>query len=122
MVSKSVDIVSQLFTNLFLFFLVMGMASTVDIRDIKNQLKNKKAIGLGLFCQVRRTAAEDFATCLTLTSSPCQFGLLPFIGWVVVELFKFPYAAGITLIIVVSSPGVSLLFFARLERLRLTHN
>lgn len=86
MVSKGFDIASQLLTNLFLFFLVMGMASTVDIRDIKNQLKKKKAICVGLFC---------------------QFALLPFIGWAVVMIFNFPYPIGITLLVVVSSPGGS---------------
>lgn len=78
MVSKGFDIASQLLTNLFLFFLVMGMASTVDIRDIKNQLKKKKAICVGLFCQVRDrdSELEDYATCLIHrlvlpVSSPC---------------------------------------------------
>ena len=52
--SKGFEVASQTLTSLFLFFLVMGMASTVDIRDMKNQLTNKKkAICVGLFCQVR---------------------------------------------------------------------
>lgn len=86
MVSQAFDIVANVLTNLFLFFLVMGMAATVDIRDMKNQLRNKKAIGIGLFC---------------------QFGLLPFIGWCIIEIFKFPSHVGITLIIVLASPGGS---------------
>lgn len=73
-------------TNVLLFLLVMGMASTVDIRNMKQQLKNCKAISTGIFC---------------------QFFLLPFLGYAVVEIFRLPVSVGITLIIVVSSPGGS---------------
>ena len=84
--SKAVDITAQVITNLLLFLLVMGLASTVSIKDMKAQLKNCKAIGLGLFC---------------------QFFLLPFIGWAVIEMFSLPVPVGITLLLVVSSPGGS---------------
>jgi len=84
--SKAVDITAQVITNLLLFLLVMGLASTVSIKDMKAQLKNCKAIGLGLFC---------------------QFFLLPFIGWAVIEMFSLPVPVGITLLVVVSSPGGS---------------
>ena len=84
--SKAVDITAQVITNLLLFLLVMGLASTVDIKNMKAQLKNFKAIGLGLFC---------------------QFFLLPFLGWAVIEMFKLPVPVGITLLVVVSSPGGS---------------
>jgi len=84
--SKAFDITAQVITNLLLFLLVMGLASTVSIKDMKAQLKNCKAIGLGLFC---------------------QFFLLPFIGWAVIEMFSLPVPVGITLLVVVSSPGGS---------------
>ena len=84
--SKAFDITAQVITNLLLFLLVMGLASTVSIKDMKAQLKNCKAIGLGLFC---------------------QFFLLPFIGWAVIEMFSLPVPIGITLLVVVSSPGGS---------------
>ena len=84
--SKAFDITAQVITNLLLFLLVMGLAATVEIKNMKGQLKNFKAIGLGLFC---------------------QFFLLPFIGWAVIEMFNLPVPVGITLLVVVSSPGGS---------------
>mmetsp|Transcript_28160 Transcript_28160/g.81413 ORF Transcript_28160/g.81413 Transcript_28160/m.81413 type:complete len:409 (-) Transcript_28160:70-1296(-) len=84
--SKAFDITAQVITNLLLFLLVMGLASTVEIKNMKTQLKNFKAIGLGLFC---------------------QFFLLPFLGWAVIEMFSLPLPVGITLLVVVSSPGGS---------------
>jgi len=80
------DIGSQVVINLFLFLLVMGMASTVDIRIMRQQLHNCKAISIGLFC---------------------QFFLMPLFGYLVTIAFKLPVPVGVTLIIVVSSPGGS---------------
>lgn len=37
----------------------------------------------------------------------CQFGLLPLFGYAVVMMFSLPPSVGITLLIVVSSPGGS---------------
>lgn len=78
--AESWELAAQIITNVFLFFLVMGMASTVDIRDMKTQIRNVKAVSIGLFC---------------------QFILLPFLGYVIVMLFSLPPTIGITLIIVV---------------------
>eukprot|EP00986_Skeletonema_menzelii_P006486 scaffold2470_cov154-Skeletonema_menzelii.AAC.8 len=64
----------------------MGMASTVDIRIMRQQLRNFKAISIGLFC---------------------QFFLLPFFGYIITIAFNLPVPVGVTLIIVVSSPGGS---------------
>ena len=72
--------------NVFLFLLVMGMSSTVDIRIMRKQLRNCKAISIGLFC---------------------QFVLLPFLGYLITIAFNLPVPVGVTLIIVVSSPGGS---------------
>ena len=83
---SSANIVAQVATNALLFLLVMGMASTVDIRMLRQQLRNFKAISIGLFC---------------------QFFLLPFFGYLITIAFKLPIPIGVTLIIVVSSPGGS---------------
>jgi len=73
-------------THLLLFFLVMGMASTVDIRDMRKQLRNWKGICIGLFC---------------------QFFILPLIGYLIILIFRLTIPVGIALLIVVSSPGGS---------------
>jgi predicted Na+-dependent transporter len=73
-------------TNILLFLLVMGLASIVDIRDMRKQLTNWKGICIGLFC---------------------QFFLLPFFGYLMILIFSLPIPVGIPLLIVVSSPGGS---------------
>lgn len=70
--------------NLFLFFLIFGMSATVDFGHFKSQMRNKKAIGTGLFL---------------------QFIILPFLGYVVVKIADFDEVHGITLLIITSSPG-----------------
>jgi predicted Na+-dependent transporter len=70
--------------QLFLFFLIFGMSATVDFGHFQSQLKNKKAIGTGLFL---------------------QFIILPFLGYVVVKIADFDEVHGITLLIITSSPG-----------------
>jgi len=47
MASSGLELGAQIITNLFLFFLVMGMASTVDIRDMRRQIRNVKAVSIG---------------------------------------------------------------------------
>jgi predicted Na+-dependent transporter len=76
----------EILGNLLLFALVFGMSATVDIGCLKHQLRNKKAILLGVFC---------------------QFLLLPFIGFVAVKLLQLEPSLGITLLVVTSSPGGS---------------
>lgn len=83
---SSANIGAQVATNVLLFLLVMGMASTVDIRILRQQLRNFKAISIGLLC---------------------QFFLLPFFGYLITVAFQLPVPVGVTLIIVVSSPGGS---------------
>lgn len=81
-----VETAATVISNALLFLLVFGMSSTVDIRNMKQQLQNWRAICTGLFC---------------------QFVLLPFLGFCCVKIFNFPPSVGITLLIVVSSPGGS---------------
>lgn len=72
--------------NILLFCLVFGMSATVDITALQAQLKNKKAIGLGLVM---------------------QFVVLPFLGFVIVKLLNLGHATSITLLVVTTSPGGS---------------
>jgi predicted Na+-dependent transporter len=72
--------------NVLLFLLVFGMSATVDIDCMRQQIRNKNAILLGIFC---------------------QFLLLPFLGFLTVKLLKLDNTIGITLLVVTSSPGGS---------------
>lgn len=69
-----------------LFFLVFGMSATVDTDSILAQLKNTKAVGIGLLL---------------------QFVMLPFLGFITVKLFDFDHASGLMLLVITSSPGGS---------------
>lgn len=72
--------------NILLFCLVFGMSATVDITSLQAQLKNRKAILLGL---------------------TMQFVVLPFLGFAVVKLLNLGHEASITLLVVTTSPGGS---------------
>ena len=76
----------EIIGNFLLFALVFGMSATVDTDCIKQQVKNKRAIMLGIFC---------------------QFILLPFLGFAIVNMMKLDASVGITLLVVTSSPGGS---------------
>jgi len=62
------------------------MSATVDIHSLQAQLHNRKAIAAGLFL---------------------QFGIMPFLGFLVVKLLDLDNATGVTLLVVTSSPGGS---------------
>lgn len=72
--------------NVLLFTLVFGMSATVDVPSMLAQLKNIKALCVGMIC---------------------QFFITPFLGYIVVRLLQLPMAQGITLLVVTSSPGGS---------------
>lgn len=72
--------------NALLFALVFGMSATVDTQSMQQQVRNKKAILVGLFC---------------------QFILLPLLGFLTVRILNLDAALGITLLVVTSSPGGS---------------
>mmetsp|Transcript_8399 Transcript_8399/g.12267 ORF Transcript_8399/g.12267 Transcript_8399/m.12267 type:complete len:434 (+) Transcript_8399:436-1737(+) len=72
--------------NALLFFLVFGMSATVDIHMLLLQLKNIKAILMGVFL---------------------QFAILPVLGFLVVKYGTLDRSAGISLLVVTSSPGGS---------------
>jgi predicted Na+-dependent transporter len=82
-------ILVQLLSNVLLFILIFGMSATVDIRRIKQQLRNCYAISAGI--------------CM-------QFLIMPLLGFVAVIILKnygLTTPMGITLLIVTSSPGGS---------------
>jgi predicted Na+-dependent transporter len=72
--------------SILLFLLVFGMSATVDFESLKVQIKNTKAITVGLLL---------------------QFLVLPFMGFVTVRLFNLDHATGVILLVVTSSPGGS---------------
>ena len=73
-------------SNFLLFFLVFGMSATVNIDKLRKQLGNRYAL---------------------LTGISLQFVILPFVGFMVVRIFRFPAPVGIMLLVVTSSPGGS---------------
>lgn len=77
---------AEIVSSILLFGLVLGMSATVELHQVAKQLRNRTALLIGL--------------CL-------QFVLLPFVGFLVVKIFQFPSAVGITLLVVTSSPGGS---------------
>ena len=84
--TTTIETAAVVVSNILLFLLVAGMAATVELRSMQRQMRNWRAVGLGLLC---------------------QFVLLPFTGYCVVQLFTLPPSVGITLLLVVSSPGGS---------------
>lgn len=77
---------AELGAHVLLFFLVFGMSATVDIGHMKKQMRNRAALGIGLFL---------------------QFIILPFVGFCVVKILNMPTPMGIALLVVTSSPGGS---------------
>jgi len=77
---------TEIGAHILLFFLVFGMSATVDIGQMRKQLRNWKALMIGL----------------TL-----QFVFLPFVGFCIVKILKMNEAIGVTLLVVTSSPGGS---------------
>lgn len=78
--------VLEILGNLLLFTLVFSMSATVDVKSMKQQVQNKKAIGTGIFC---------------------QFVVLPLLGFIVVNALDLPHDMGVTLLVLTSSPGGS---------------
>lgn len=72
--------------NVLLFILVLGMSATVDIQLLAAQLRNTKAILMGIVL---------------------QFAILPLCGFMVVRFFELDRSVAITLMVVTCSPGGS---------------
>ena len=89
-VNEGKRLAGAILSNVLLFFLIFGMSATVDCKNIKKQISNKFAIGVGL---------------------GTQFIIMPVLGFIAVKVFSkadgFTDAMGITLLVVTSSPGGS---------------
>ena len=72
--------------NVLLFILVLGMSATVDMHLLAVQLRNIKAIAMGILL---------------------QFGVLPLCGFLVVRFLNLDRSVAITLLVVTCSPGGS---------------
>lgn len=83
-------IVAKVLSNLFLFFLIFGLSSTVDVKKVSKRIRNVWALSAGL---------------------GMQFIVMPLLGFLVVFLLKdgsgFSEAMGLALLVVTSSPGGS---------------
>jgi predicted Na+-dependent transporter len=77
---------TEIGAHVLLFFLVFGMSATVDIGQMKKQLRNWRALMIGL---------------------SLQFVFLPFVGFCIVKMLRMDAAIGVTLLVVTSSPGGS---------------
>lgn len=77
---------TEIGAHFLLFFLVFGMSATVDIGQMRKQLRNWKAVMIGL---------------------SLQFVFLPFVGFCIVKMLRMDAAIGVTLLVVTSSPGGS---------------
>lgn len=78
--------VEEIGTHILLFFLVFGMSATVDIGHMRKQLRNWRALMIGL---------------------SLQFIFLPFVGFCIVKILKMDETIGVTLLVVTTSPGGS---------------
>ena len=69
-----------------LFLLVFGMSGTVEIKSLQKQVRNARAICIGL---------------------GMQFLISPAIGFLVVKIFNLPQETGIMILVITTSPGGS---------------
>jgi len=83
------EVFSKVMSNILLFFLIFGLSATVNMKDLKHQLRNKFAIGCGV---------------------AMQFIIMPFLGFLAVIATRnagLTEAMGIALLVVTASPGGS---------------
>jgi len=80
------NILVEIGSGILLFFLVFGMSATVELKKIRHQVGNIRALLIGV--------------CM-------QFVVLPFLGFLSVVVFDLPAPVGITLLVITSSPGGS---------------
>jgi len=74
----------EMMQNILIFILIFGMSATVEIGSIEEQLKNIKAIRIGVLL---------------------QFVVLPFFGFATVNILGLDKALGIPLLTITTSPG-----------------
>ena len=80
----TIDFLTTLY--LYLSIYLYRMSATVDIGQMRKQLRNRKAILIGIVL---------------------QFVILPFVGFSIVKTLNMDAAVGVTLLVVTSSPGGS---------------
>ena len=78
--------IKEIGAHILLFFLVFGMSATVDIGQMRKQLRNWRALMIGL---------------------SLQFVFLPFVGFCIVNILQMDKTIGVTLLVVTTSPGGS---------------
>ena len=76
----------EVVAHVLLFFLVFGMSATVDIGQMRKQMRNKAALLIGV---------------------SLQFIIIPFVGFLIVKILNLSMPMGVTLLVVTSSPGGS---------------
>lgn len=76
----------EMIGHALLFFMVFGMTATVDLSCMLKQLRNSRALFMGVFL---------------------QFIILPFLGFLTVKMLALDSAMGLTLLVLTSSPGGS---------------
>lgn len=83
----ALDVFSIVLSDVLLFFVVFGLSATVNMKDLRRQVRNKFAVGTGV---------------------AMQFIIMPALGCVTVVTLRkhgFTKAMGLTLLVVTSSPG-----------------
>jgi predicted Na+-dependent transporter len=79
-------LLAQIASSLLLFGLVFGMSATVDLGKMSRQVRNLRALAIGI---------------------SMQFLILPLVGFVSVKAFNLSTAVGTILLVITSSPGGS---------------
>lgn len=85
----SLDVFIKVGSNLLLFFLIYGLSATVQVKNMREQITNRKAIFTGV---------------------AMQFFIMPILGFLAVLMLDgtgFTRSMGISLLVVTASPGGS---------------
>lgn len=84
--SSTNSLMPTILSNVFLFFLIFGLSAMVDINQLQQQTKKKRAL---------------------LTGIGMQFIVMPLLGFLIMWIGHYPQAMALTLLVVTSSPGGS---------------
>lgn len=86
---EGMDLAASIVSSSFLFLLIYSLSATVDINHLKQELRNKFALGTGV---------------------TMQFLIMPLLGFTSVSIFKtlgLTQPVGLTLLVLTTSPGGS---------------
>ena len=81
------NLLVKLTSNVLLYILITGLASTVDFQEFSQQFKRPKGLLIGI---------------------ACQFVLVPACAYMSIKAFDVESVVGIPLLVVASSPGTRL--------------